>query len=221
MCGIIGQLRRDGSSPDRAVLEAMCRALEHRGPDSRGIHVEDETGLGIQRLRIIDLDTGDQPIFNETGDVVVVLNGEIYNFPQLRDELTGRGHAFRTRSDTEAIVHLYEESGPACVDRLEGMFGLAIWDARRRRLVIARDRLGKKPLFYADGPDALSFASELGALMQDPEIPRDLDPEALDAYLAFRYVPSPLSAFRAVRKLPPGHRLVVEDGRARVERYWA
>jgi asparagine synthase (glutamine-hydrolysing) len=221
MCGIVGQARQDQSAPDEAVLHAMCAALEHRGPDSRGVHVESGAGLGIQRLRIIDLQTGDQPIFNETRDVVVVLNGEIYNFPELRSELEGRGHRFSTRSDTEVIVHLYEELGPRCVERLHGMFGLAVWDTRRRRLLIARDRVGKKPMFYALRDGVLTFASELGSLLQDPAISREIDMEGLDAYLAFRYIPSPLTAFRAVRKLPPAHLLVFEGGRATIERYWS
>jgi asparagine synthase (glutamine-hydrolysing) len=220
MCGIVGQARHDGGIPERVLLERMCAALQHRGPDSRGIHVEPDGGLGIQRLRIIDLVTGDQPIFNEDRSVVVVLNGEIYNFEQLREELRARGHRFATSGDTEVIVHLYEEAGPACVERLHGMFGLAVWDASRRRLVLARDRLGKKPLFYSVADGSLSFASELGALLENPEVPRDLDLEAIDAYLAYRYIPSPLTAFRAVRKVPPAHRLVFEEGRVRVERYW-
>jgi asparagine synthase (glutamine-hydrolysing) len=184
------------------------------------MHLEPGAGLGIQRLRIIDLVTGDQPIFNEDRNVVVVLNGEIYNFRELREELRGRGHAFATDGDTEVIVHLYEELGPSCIDRLYGMFGLAIWDSARRRLVLARDRLGKKPLFYSLSGGAISFASELGALLQNPDVPRDVDLHAIDAYLAYRYIPSPLSAFAAVRKLPPAHRLVYENGHASVERYW-
>jgi asparagine synthase (glutamine-hydrolysing) len=203
------------------LIERMCAAQEHRGPDSRGVHTEPGVGLGIQRLRIIDLATGDQPIFNEEGDVVVVLNGEIYNFRELRGELESRGHRFRTKSDTEVIVHLYEELGPGCVRRLHGMFGLAIWDRRRRRLLLARDRAGKKPLFYSARGGTLSFASELPALLADDEIPRELDAHALDAYFAYRYVPAPLCAFAAVRKLPPAHTLVFDDDGIVVERYWA
>lgn len=202
------------------LIERMCEAQRHRGPDSRGMHVDGQTGLGIQRLRIIDLQTGDQPIYNEHRDVVVVLNGEIYNFPELRAELEGRGHRFASRSDTEVIVHLYEELGPACIRRLHGMFGVAIWDMRRRRLVLARDRVGKKPLFYSLRDGALSFASELPALLQDAEIDREPDPRALDAFLALRYVPAPMSAISGVRKLPPATTMVVEDGRATMERYW-
>jgi asparagine synthase (glutamine-hydrolysing) len=220
MCGIVGQATPAGGTPDAELLHRMCAALEHRGPDSRGVHSDHGVGLGIQRLRIIDLHTGDQPIFNEDGSVVVVLNGEIYNFRELRADLERRGHRFSTRSDTEVIVHLYEEHGVDCVEHLHGMFGLAVWDARRRRLLLARDRAGKKPLFYALRDGGISFASELTALMQDETIPRDVDLQALDLYLAYRYIPSPYSAYAAVRKLPAAHRLVLDEDGARVERYW-
>ncbi len=220
MCGVCGQVRWDGREADPGLIERMCAAQEHRGPDSRGIHLDGGAGLGIQRLRVIDLATGDQPILNEDGSVAVVLNGEIYNFRELRARLESSGHRFATQSDTEVIVHLYEQEGPSCVRSLQGMFGLAIWDSKRRRLVLARDRVGKKPLFYALRDGVLSFASELRALLQDPEIPRDLDFEALDAFLALRWIPAPLCAFRAVRKLPPASVLVLEEGRAKIERYW-
>ena len=220
MCGIAGRARADGTTPAAGLLERMCGAMVHRGPDSRGIHLDDGIGLGIQRLRVIDLATGDQPIYNEDRSVVVVLNGEIYNYRELRERLLAAGHRFDTQSDTEVIAHLYEEEGPGCVRSLHGMFGLAIWDERRRRLVLARDRIGKKPLFYALRDGALSFASELPAVLRDREVTRELDHQALDAYFAFRCVPSPLSAFRAVRKLPPASTLVYEDGQARIERYW-
>jgi asparagine synthase (glutamine-hydrolysing) len=221
MCGICGQVRWDGERPRQGLIENMCAAQRHRGPDSRGVHVDDRAGLGIQRLRIIDLETGDQPIYNEDRSVAVVLNGEIYNYRELRERLRRRGHRFATAGDTEAIVHLYEEEGPDCVRSLEGMFGLAIWDAKRGRLVLARDRVGKKPLFYSLRDGVLSFASELRALLQDAEIPREIDLEALDAYLALRWIPAPLSAFEAVRKLPPASVLVLEGGRAEIQRYWA
>jgi asparagine synthase (glutamine-hydrolysing) len=221
MCGICGQVRWDGGSPSEALLSSMCAAQEHRGPDSRGIHVDARAGLGIQRLRVIDLETGDQPIFNEDRSVAVVLNGEIYNFRELRARLRRSGHRFATEGDTEVIAHLYEEEGPGFVSSLEGMFGLAVWDARRQRLVLARDRVGKKPLFYALRDGTLSFASELRALLQDPGISRTIDLEAIDAYLALRWIPAPLSAFEAVRKLPPASILVLEEGLARIERYWS
>ncbi len=221
MCGIVGQVSSPGGEPaNGVVLERMCAALEHRGPDSRGLFVDGEVGLGIQRLRVVDLVTGDQPIRNEDGSVVVVLNGEIYNFRELREDLVRRGHIFATQGDTEVIVHLYEEYGPGCVRRLHGMFAFALWDERRRQLLVARDRVGKKPLFYAFRDGALSFASELRALMEDREIPRDLDFAALDCYLAYGYVPAPLSVFRAVRKLPPAHTLVLREGRVELDRYW-
>jgi asparagine synthase (glutamine-hydrolysing) len=220
MCGIIGQVRRDGRAVSRTTIKTMCAALEHRGPDSRGLHVEGQVGLGIQRLRVIDLHTGDQPIYNEDAGVVVVLNGEIYNFRELRRDLRRRGHRFATEGDTEVIVHLYEEMGPHCVEALHGMFAFALWDQGERRLVMARDRVGKKPLYYADRPDAISFASELTALMEDPEVPRDPDPAALDAYLAYRWVPAPASAFAAARKLPAATYMVLDETGVRAERYW-
>jgi asparagine synthase (glutamine-hydrolysing) len=220
VCGIVGQARTDRVTPEAALIARMCAALEHRGPDSRGVHVEPGVGLGIQRLRVIDLDTGDQPIFNEDRSVAVVLNGEIYNYRELRAQLLRRGHRFATAGDTEVIAHLYEERGPDCVRELHGMFAVAIWDARAQRLTLARDRVGKKPLFYALRDGALTFASELNALMQNQHIPRELDYEALDAYLSYQYVPVPLSVYQAVRKLPAASTLVFADGRARIERYW-
>jgi len=198
----------------------MCAGLEHRGPDSRGVHVEGPVGLGIQRLRVIDLATGDQPVYNEDRSVAVVLNGEIYNYRELRERLTANGHRFATDGDTEVIAHLYEEEGADFVQSLEGMFGLALWDERRGELLIARDRIGKKPLFYADRGGVISFASELWALLADAEISREVDPAALDRFFAFTYVPSPFSAFRAVRKLPPASLLRWRSGVTRIERYW-
>ncbi len=198
----------------------MCAALAHRGPDGRGMFVDAGVGLGIQRLRVIDLVTGDQPIFNEDRAVVVVLNGEIYNYRELRSQLQTRGHSFATSGDTEVIAHLYEEHGPNCFSFLHGMFAIAIWDARQRQLLLARDRVGKKPLFYCERDGILSFASELNALMQDRDIPRDIDHHALDAYLAYQYVPAPMSAFRAVRKLPPASVLTFHGGNSSIARYW-
>ena len=219
MCGIAGRVDRDGGVP-AGLVERMCACQEHRGPDSRGVFAEAGVGLGIQRLRVIDLETGDQPVYNEDRSVVVVLNGEIYNYRELREELRGRGHTLSTHGDTETIAHLYEDEGADLVHRLNGMFAFALWDARRRRLLIARDRVGKKPLFYSARNGALSFASELAALMADEEIPREIDPAAVDCYLAYGYVQAPRSIWRAVKKLPPAHTLTWEDGELSVERYW-
>ena len=220
MCGIAGQARAGGEPVASALLHQMCEAIEHRGPDSRGTHVAPGVGLGIQRLRVIDLVTGDQPISNEDATVTVVLNGEIYNYRELRADLERRGHKFSTRTDTEVIVHLYEEKGPELVHDLHGMFGFAIWDAERRRLLLARDRFGKKPLFYALQDRTLTFASELNAVMRDPAVPDDVDPQAIDAFLALRYIPHPLSIYRAVRKLPPAGRLIWDDGAVQIDRWW-
>jgi len=219
MCGIAGKVDTGGSVA-ADLIESMCAAVEHRGPDSRGQFLDDGVGLGVQRLRVIDLATGDQPIFSEDGSVVVVLNGEIYNYRELRQALVSTGHRFNTESDTEVIVHLYEERGRDCVHALHGMFAFALWDRARRRLLLARDRVGKKPLFYAHRGGSLSFASELQALLQDDSISREIDYEALDDYLFFQYVPAPRTAFRSIRKLPPASTLVFENGRATVERYW-
>jgi asparagine synthase (glutamine-hydrolysing) len=220
MCGIVGKVRADGGPVGAALVESMCAALEHRGPDSRGVHLSAGAGLGIQRLRVIDLATGDQPIYNEDRTVAVVLNGEIYNYRELRQRLERAGHRFQTQGDTEVIAHLYEEEGAACVRSLHGMFAFAVWDSRRRQLLLARDRVGKKPLFYCEREGTLAFASELNALLEDPDVPRELDHEALDHYLAYLYVPAPHSVFRSVRKLPPATTLVWRDGRAAFERYW-
>ena len=205
---------------ERTLLESMCEVIRHRGPDSRGMFIGEGAGLGVQRLAIIDLDTGDQPIANEDDTVVVVLNGEIYNYRELRVDLERRGHRFRTRTDTEVIVHLYEDEGDRCVDRLRGMFAFAVWDRRRRRLLLARDRLGKKPLFYAQATGALWFGSEAKSILQDREISRDPDLDAIDAFMQFGYVPDPLSSFAALRKLPPAHLMTWQDGTVAVRRYW-
>ena len=198
----------------------MCAGVRHRGPDARGVHRERHVWLGIQRLRVIDLDTGDQPIYNEDRSVVVVLNGEIYNYRELRRELERRGHRFATNGDTEVIVHMYEEHGPDCVRRLHGMFAFALWDRGRRQMMLARDRVGKKPLLYALAAGRLTFASEMGALLEDEQIAREVDRVAIDAYLALGYVPGTMTAVRGVRKLPAAHTLLIVDGRANLQRYW-
>ncbi len=207
---------------DAGLIHTMCAAMQHRGPDSRGVHLEPGVGLGVQRLAIIDREHGEQPITNETGDVVVVFNGEIYNHQELRRELIRRGHRFRSAVDTEVLVHLYEDHGPGLVQRLQGMFAFALWDRRRRRLLCARDRFGKKPLFWARRGGRFMFASELYALLQDETIERELEPQAIDAYLALQYVPPPLCAVRGVHKLPPASTLVLDEGGSeRIDRYWA
>jgi asparagine synthase (glutamine-hydrolysing) len=220
MCGIVGKVDFSGRV-DGAVIERMCTAIEHRGPDSRGIWCSDGVALGMQRLAIIDVDGGEQPIFNEDGSVAVVMNGEIYNFQELRSALIQRGHIFSTRCDTEVLVHMYEEYGEQLVDRLRGMFAFAIWDSRRRRLLLARDRVGKKPLFVARRGTKVWFASELMALLQDREVPRTPDPRAIASYLALQYVPHPLSAFAGIEKLPPASTLTLSAEGSDSRCYWA
>ncbi len=224
MCGIAGYIGR--VTPGLGLR--MASRIAHRGPDDQGEEVipagDDRAAvLTHRRLSIIDIAGGHQPLANEDGSVQVIFNGEIYNFRELQRELEGRGHRFRTRCDTEVLVHLYEDEGIEFVRRLRGMFAFALWDARRDRLLLGRDRLGKKPLYYAvpeQGDIELAFASELKCLFEVPGVSCDLDPEALAAYLAYLYVPHPLSAVRGARKLPPAHVLVYEDGRADLHRYW-
>jgi asparagine synthase (glutamine-hydrolysing) len=212
MCGICGIVSPSGAEPGR--LAAMSTTLAHRGPDSDGAHVDGPVGLAARRLSIIDLETGDQPIANEDGSVVVVQNGELYDYREHRRELEAKGHTFRTSGDTEVLAHLYEQHGEGFAERLRGMFAAAVWDARRRRLVLARDRFGIKPLYYRVADGGLEFASELRALPRG-----EVDLDALEAFLAFNSVPAPLSILRDVRKLPPGHLLVWEDGAVRLSRF--
>jgi asparagine synthase (glutamine-hydrolysing) len=221
VCGIVGNvLARADRRPDQAILEAMADRLAHRGPDEAGFVVRGPAGLGIRRLKIIDLDTGRQPMTGEDGRTWVVFNGEIYNYRELTSRLAASGHVFRTRSDTEAIVHAWETRGRDALEDLEGMFGLAVWHEPSQTLVLARDRLGVKPLYYAVLPDQIVFASELKAMLAHPAISRELDVDALSAYLAHEWLPAPQSIVRAVRKLPPGHRLVYTGGQVKVERWW-
>jgi asparagine synthase (glutamine-hydrolysing) len=221
MCGICGATWTADHPPlDPVVLDRMTNVLSHRGPDDRGVWRDRGVALGFRRLSIIDLAGGSQPMSNEDGSIWIVFNGEIYNFEALRHRLEGLKHTFRTSSDTETIVHLYEEEGPECVKRLRGMFAFAIWDNREHRLVIARDRLGVKPLVYRLESGRLSFASELKSLLQMPGMPRELDPTALDHYLALQYVPHPRTIFRGIQKLPPAHYGVWHDGNFTTHRYW-
>jgi len=220
MCGICGLVSLDGATtPDPAALAAMNETLVHRGPDSDGSMIDGPCGLAMRRLSIIDLAGGDKPIGNEDGRIQVVQNGEIYNYRELMEELRGHGHSFTTHSDTEVLVHLYEERGPAFVEALRGMFAVAIWDSRHNRLVLARDRFGIKPLYYHVGGGQLSFASELKALIRQPGFSREIDPAALEAFLSFNSIPAPLTIFSEARKLPAGHTLVAEDGEVELRRY--
>jgi len=228
MCGIAGIVDFSGRPVDETLLARMCLAMQHRGPDDRGLFrspardgtAEPTVGLASQRLSIIDVAGGRQPIANEDATVRIVLNGEIYNFQSLRSKLEARGHRFTTRTDTEVILHLYEERGEDCVKELEGMFAFAIWDSRRRCLLVARDRFGKKPLLYArDGP-RFRFASEFQALLADEEIETEIDPKALDCYLSFLAIPAPLTIYRDIRKLPPAHLLTFDRNGLQVKRYW-
>jgi asparagine synthase (glutamine-hydrolysing) len=219
MCGIVGKVCLD-EPVDPLLIDRMCEVIEHRGPDSRGTFVARNVGLGVQRLAVIDLETGDQPMFNEDRSVVVVLNGEIYNYRELRAALDEGGHRFSSQSDTEVIVHLYEDYGDECVGMLRGMFAFALWDVRRQRLLLARDRVGKKPLYVSFDGARLWFASEAKAILQDAAVPRDTDYAAIDAFLQYGYVPSSYCAFSALSSLPPAHTLVLEGGRLEQRRYW-
>ena len=221
MCGICGIYNFGTSAPaDRAALQRAADAMVHRGPDDEGFYLNGELGLGNRRLSIIDLPGGHQPISNEDETVWVTFNGEIYNYQELRPELEGRGHRFRTASDTETLVHLYEEYGLGCLEPLRGMFAFALWDARRKRLLVARDRLGIKPLFYRLEPGRLLFASELRALRELVGHPLEIEPQSVYDFFGFRYIPAPHTFYRGVEKLLPGHYLVVDARGARVESYW-
>ena len=198
----------------------MADAIQHRGPDNEGFYISGPIGLGFRRLSIIDLSGGHQPLSNEDGTVWIVFNGEIYNYQTLRDDLIGKGHIFKTKSDTEVIVHLYEEYGTDCVQRLRGMFGFAIWDARQEQLFLARDRVGIKPLYYYLAKEFLAFGSELKAILADPSVPREVDPMLVDRFLTYYYLPGGQTLLRNLFKLEPGHTLVVKDGKPVVRRYW-
>lgn len=217
MCGICGSINPDGVSPED--LRRMTSALSHRGPDGEGSYTRGSMGFGHRRLSIIDLEGGRQPMSNEDGTVWITFNGEIYNFEEIRKELEGK-HRFATRSDTEVILHLYEDKGPKCLEDLRGMFAFAIYDVRERKLFLARDHLGQKPLYYCQQEDRFSFASEIKSLLAlDPSL-AEMDGESLHEYLALRIITPPRSMFRRIRKLPPGHFLLHQEGRMSVHRYW-
>jgi asparagine synthase (glutamine-hydrolysing) len=219
--GIVGNVfARADRRPEQAILEAMAERLVHRGPDDAGFVVRGPAGLGIRRLKTVDLDRGRQPMTGEDGSTWVVLAGEIYNHRELTNRLRATGHVFQTRSDTEAVVHAWEVRGRDALEDLEGVFGLAVWHEASQTLVLARDRLGVKPLYYALLPDQIVFASELKAMLAHPAISRELDVDALSAYLTHGWLPAPDSILRAVRKLPPGHRLVYAGGDTKLEQWW-
>ncbi len=221
MCGISGifEFEQQGEVP-REFVHRMCETIVHRGPDDEGIYVGPGIGLGFRRLSIIDVTGGHQPISNEDRSIWVMLNGEIYNYTELHRELVSRGHRFSTRSDTETIVHLYEEYGGDCFARLRGMFAIALWDSRERKLVLARDRVGKKPVFYAVDRQRILFGSELKCLLAADSLPRDIDMQALADYFSLGYVPAPKTIYRAAQKLLPGHYLVSSAKGVQVKRYW-
>lgn len=221
MCGIAGFVNREGQGADRAVVERMTATLSHRGPDGAGTYCSGPVALGHRRLSIIDVAGGAQPMSNEDDRIWVAYNGELYNELELRSALEARGHRYRTISDTESLVHLYEEEGLDFVSRLNGMFALAIWDEPRQRLILARDRMGQKPLYYAELPGGgLAFGSEPKAVLQHPEVGRALDHRNLERYLFYEYLPAPHSIWSGLRKLPRGHLLVWEGGKFRLSRYW-
>lgn len=222
MCGIAGYFGRPrGPVPGRLTLQAMVGAIAHRGPDEQGVHVDDDVGLGHARLSIIDIAGGGQPMANDDGSVVVTFNGEIFNYLELRRDLMARGHRFQTQSDTEVIVRAYEEMGPDCVSAFNGDFAFALWDSRARRFLLARDRMGVRPLFHARRGDCLFFASEIKALLQVPEISAETDPIALDQIFTFWFPLAPRTPFKDIDELPPGHMLIAEPGRTVVKPYWA
>ncbi|GAB3443625.1 asparagine synthase (glutamine-hydrolyzing) [Massilia solisilvae] len=219
MCGIFGIIHFDGAPVRDETLSLMGSRMRHRGPDDEGHWIDGAAGFGMRRLSIIDLEGGHQPISNEDGTIHLVLNGEIYNYRELREELLGRGHRFKTHSDVEVVLHLYEEMGPGCVERLNGMFAVAIYDQPRKRLWLARDRLGIKPLFYRRLHNGLAFASDLASLAAIA--PVELDPAALISYLGYSYIPEPDTVYRGIKKLTVAEQMVIEDGQVRASRYWS
>ncbi|NQT21737.1 MAG: asparagine synthase (glutamine-hydrolyzing) [Planctomycetes bacterium] len=220
MCGICGLINLDGSPADGELLATMARMMKHRGPDDLGVYTDGPAGIGMVRLSVIDLAGGHQPMHNEDESTWMVCNGEIYNFPELRKDLAKRGHQLYNRSDVETIVHLYEEHDAGFPNHLRGEFAVAVWDAPRRRMVLARDRLGVKPLHYYNDGKVFLFASEIKALLCHPAVKREVDPDAINEFLTWNYVPDPFTAFKGIRKLPPAHVLVFENGRERISQYW-
>lgn len=220
MCGIVGIVRPRSAAIDEPLLRRMCDAIKHRGPDDDGFYINGQAGLGMRRLSIIDVAGGQQPIANQDGTAWIVFNGEIYNYLDLRAQLEKLGHVFHTNSDTEVVVHAYDQYGTDCPKHLRGMFAFAIWDERTKELFLARDRVGKKPLLYAQVDGDLLFASEFSALLLHPKVGREVDTQALHYYLSFMCVPAPLTAYRGIRKLEPGHTLRWRNGEITTQQYW-
>lgn len=221
MCGITGFVNADRERADRSILEAMNRAIEHRGPDEDGFYLNENVALAMRRLSIIDLTSGQQPIYNEDRTKAIVFNGEIYNYQELRENLDKLGHKFYTRSDTEVVIHLYDQYGAEGLQHLRGMYAFAIWDDVEKSLFLARDRVGKKPILYSHQPNGdLIFGSEFQAVLMHPSVTREVDLEAIDSYLSFLCVPAPMTAFKSIRKLEPGHWLKWKDGEIETKRYW-
>jgi asparagine synthase (glutamine-hydrolysing) len=221
MCGICGKLNFDLQQPvSPDLIRAMMGSIRHRGPDDEGLYISSGVGLGHRRLSIIDLNTGRQPISNEDSAIWIVFNGEIYNYKELRSQLLVKGHKFRTATDTEVIVHLYEEFGTEAIQKLRGMFSFALWDSKQHMLLLARDRVGIKPLYYNLTQKSLIFGSEVKALLADPSVAAEADPEALDRFLMYRYVPGEETLFKGIRKLEPGHYMTVKDGKSAIRQYW-
>ncbi|MFN2216046.1 MAG: asparagine synthase (glutamine-hydrolyzing), partial [Anaerolineales bacterium] len=220
MCGICGQVFVDERMPDKDILVRMNSALIHRGPDSDGFYLAPGVGLAMRRLAVIDLSTGDQPISNEDGSLWIVFNGEIFNYKHIRKDLENAGHQFKTDSDTECILHLYEDHGDDCVQYLNGQFAFALWDTSRQRLLLTRDRMGEKPLYYSRQGDTLFFSSELSSLLDGLSAQPPIDLNAIDLYLALQYIPDPLTAYQGISKLPPAHQLVWQNGELQIKRYW-
>lgn len=225
MCGITGWANLNSNAAsnenDEVVLHGMCESIVHRGPDSEGLWTGDGVALGMRRLSIIDLHTGDQPVFNTDRSVIVMMNGELYNYREVRADLQKRGYIFRTNSDTEILPHLYDEYGDALLEHVSGMFAFALWDSKRKRLLIARDRFGEKPLYYGTFGGKLIYGSEVKTLLAHPDVKTDLNLDSLRQYLSFDYVPAPHSIYQGINKLPAAHKLVLENGEIKIDRYWS
>src|SRR5215213_910400 len=223
MCGITGwvNLNTDSNDHNEAILHGMCERIVHRGPDSEGLWMDERAALGMRRLSIIDLKTGDQPVYSEDKSVIAMVNGELYNFREVRADLEKRGHRFRTQTDVEIVPHLYQIYGDDFVDHINGMFAISLWDTKKKKLILARDRFGEKPLYYGVFDDKLIYASEPKSLLAHPSVKVELNLDALRHYVSFDYVPAPMSIYKGISKLPSAHVLTVENGEVKARRYWS